>query len=355
MENIGDDELKVLKSILALIIIAAIAAGIFLFLNNKDQGKGAQSAPVSGETLVINEFLSSNSAVLPDDKGKYSDWIEIYNPTANDINLAGIGLSDDKTKAKWTFPSLMLPGKGYIVVFASGDDIKDPDAPCQHTNFKLSISGGSVYIFDAEGKPVDNIDYTEQTENISLGRDPANLSQLQYFDKPTPGFSNDDSGYAAFQESRKARQSDLLITELMPSNTETFADNKGDYNDYIEIYNAGGEPINLKDYGLSDDPEKVLKWKLPDIVIEPGGYLVVFASGEDTEGTDMAAKSVHTNFRLAAYKETIVLSDPKGYILDQASYKEIPEGKAYVRAIDADGVYQQQWEPSNPSPGSKNG
>lgn len=348
--------MRVIKGILAIIIIGAIIAGILIYLNINDQEGNTQSAPISEGTLVINEFLASNSAALPDDKGKYSDWIEVYNPTENAINLAGFGLSDDNKGAKWTFPGITLQANAYIVVIASGDDVKDPSAPYQHANFKLGASGGSVYLYDAEGKDVDKIDYEAQTENVSMGRDPANLSQLKFYDKPTPGFSNDDAGYAAFQESRIARQTDLLITEVMPSNTSAIADNKGNYNDYIEIYNSGSEPVSLNGYGLSDDAEKVLKWKFPDITIEPGEYLVIFASREDMEGTDLSAKAVHTNFRLSAYKETVVLSDPQGYILDQVSYKEIPSGSAYIRIAGADGVYQQQWQSSaNPSPGSKNG
>lgn len=348
--------MKIVKSILALIVIAAIAAGIFIYFNNQDQGGKIQNAPVSEGTLVINEFLASSSAILPDDKGKYSDWIEIYNPTANTVDLTGYGLSDENKGAKWTFPEIALQGNGYIVVFASGDNLKDPNALYQHTNFKLSASGGSIYLLDAGEKVIDKIDYGAQTENISTGRDPSNLSQLKNFDKPTPGFSNDDAGYAAFQESRLAKQTELLITEVMPSNKSVIADNKGGYSDYIEIYNAGSKAIDLNGYGLSDDPEKVLKWKFPEISIEPGEYMVIFASGKDKEGTDLNAKALHTNFRLSTYKETIVLSDPQGYILDQVSYKEMPAGEAYVRTAGADGKYQQQWESSgSPSPGSKNG
>lgn len=347
--------MKVVKSILAIIIVAVIAAGIFIYLNNKNQNGGAQNAPVTEGTLVINEFLASSSAVLPDDNGKYSDWIEIYNPTDNAIDLTGYGLSNDNKGAKWTFPGIMVQANGYIVVFASGDNVSDPNAPYQHANFKLSASGGSVYLYNAEEKVADKIDYEAQTENVSIGRDLSNLSQLKYFDKPTPGFPNNDEGYTAFQDSRIAKQSDLLITELMPSNTSAKADNKGNYSDYIEVYNSGSKAVNLKGCGLSDDPEKVLKWKFPDITIEAGEYLVIFASGQDTEGTDLSVKAVHTSFRLSTYKETIILSDAQGYILDQVSYKEMPEGNAYIRTIGADGKYQQQWElTTNPSPGSKN-
>lgn len=348
--------MKVLKSVLAVIIIAAVAAGIFIYVNSQNQNGGTQNAPVSEGTLVINEFLASNSSVLPDDKGKYSDWIEIYNPTGSSIDLSEYGLSNDTKGAKWTFPNIILQGNGYIVVFASGDNVKDPNAAYQHTNFKLSSSGGSIYLYDAKGNTVDKIDYERQTENISTGRDPNNLSQLKLFDKPTPGFSNNEEGLALFQESRKAEDSAVILTEVMPSNTSTIADNKGNYNDYIEIYNSGNVAVNLKDYGLSDDPDKVLKWKFPDITIEPGEYLIVFASGQDKESTDLTVKAVHTDFRLSTYKETVILSNPQGYILDQVYYTEMPPGTAFIRTEGADGKYQPQWElTQSPSPGSKNG
>ena len=41
------------------------------------------------QSILINEFMASNSTVLADKDGEYSDWIEIYNPTSSDINLSG--------------------------------------------------------------------------------------------------------------------------------------------------------------------------------------------------------------------------------------------------------------------------
>jgi hypothetical protein len=55
---------------------------------------------------VITEFMASNSSDFRDGDGNASDWIEIYNPTAQAINLAGWHLTDDDENLdKWTFPA----------------------------------------------------------------------------------------------------------------------------------------------------------------------------------------------------------------------------------------------------------
>src|SRR5687768_587836 len=56
----------------------------------------------------LNEFLASNGAGIKDDSvpAVRTDWIEIRNPTAAPVNLAGWHLTDNKNQpAKWTFPS----------------------------------------------------------------------------------------------------------------------------------------------------------------------------------------------------------------------------------------------------------
>ena len=55
----------------------------------------------------------------------------------------------------------------------------------------------------------------------------------------------------------------------------------GDYPDWIELHNPLGVPMDLAGYGLSDDPTQPFKWVFPSVTIEPGGYLMVFASGQE--------------------------------------------------------------------------
>jgi hypothetical protein len=90
---------------------------------------------------VINEFLTNNNTGLVDEDLARGDWIEIYNPDAEAIDLNGWSLTDDAlVPAKWIFPAVSLAPQSYLVVFASGKNRQVVGANL-HTNFGLSSGG----------------------------------------------------------------------------------------------------------------------------------------------------------------------------------------------------------------------
>lgn len=100
-----------------------------------------------------------------------------------------------------------------------------------------------------------------------------------------------------------AASPEVFITEVMTSNRTTVRDEDGDASDWLEVFNAGSAPIDLGAFWLSDDPEVPQKWAFPKRQLQPGDFLVVFASGKDrTEG-----ENLHANFRLGAKGEFVSL------------------------------------------------
>ena len=73
----------------------------------------------------------------------------------------------------------------------------------------------------------------------------------------------------------------IFINEICPSNNTIITNNDGNYDDWIEIFNAGNSSVDLYGYGLSDDSTKAYAFKFPHININSGGYLLVFASGNN--------------------------------------------------------------------------
>ncbi|MFC1552569.1 CotH kinase family protein [Candidatus Latescibacterota bacterium] len=108
-----------------------------------------------------------------------------------------------------------------------------------------------------------------------------------------------------------------VINEIMASNTSTFQDEDGDSPDWIEIYNPGDTSIDLAGYGLSDRPDNLYKWLLPEVNIEPNEYLIVYASGKDRADIE----NLHTNFKISSDGETLVLTDPDGALCDSIYVK----------------------------------
>ncbi len=351
--------MKVFRNIIIAILLLAICVIVYIAVSSNRESGGTQGAAADTGTVMISEFMASNGGCLPDQNGEYEDWIEIYNPNDKAVSLVGYGLSDENSAApKWMFPGIKLEARGYCIVIASGAAEPYKEAEYPHAGFKLSADGGGIYLFDSVGKVIDKAEYEGQSQDVSMGRIPGK-DEWQTFDAakgigPTPGFSNDEAGHAAFEQSRIATETSLLITEVMSSNKTTLKDNTGNYCDYIEIYNNGIEAVNLSGYGLSDDLSKTLKWKFPEITIEPGKYLVVYASGKGETASDIENSTFHTNFRISSYHETIVLASLQGLILDQAAISEVPSDNVYQRIL-TNGVYGSEWEISSmPTPGFSN-
>ena len=119
---------------------------------------------------IVSEFLAINDSILEDEDGDFSDWIELHNPSAVEVNLSGWYLTDDPDQtSKWRLPDLSLPPHGYTVIFASDKDRRDPSQPL-HTNFKLSGEGEYVALVRPDGVTVAHeISFPEQIADISYG------------------------------------------------------------------------------------------------------------------------------------------------------------------------------------------
>ena len=131
---------------------------------------------------VISEFLASNEEGLRDREADASDWIEIHNPDQEALDLDGWFLSDDVDDlAKWEFPAVVLPPGGYLVVFASGKDRRDPAGEL-HASFSLRAGGESVLLVEPDGVTVAHgyPDYPPQFVDLSYGlSSDSSLSQTQ--------------------------------------------------------------------------------------------------------------------------------------------------------------------------------
>lgn len=128
---------------------------------------------------------------------------------------------------------------------------------------------------------------------------------------------------------------DLVINEFMASNDETVADQDGEYDDWIELYNNGASSIDLEGYYLSDDATDLMKWAFPtSATIDNNSYLVIWADNdEDQEG-------LHAAFKLSASAESVFLVNATGTIVDEVSYVDQSADISYGRSPNGTGNFQ---------------
>ena len=105
----------------------------------------------------------------------------------------------------------------------------------------------------------------------------------------------------------------MILSEFMASNSSNLASATGEYPDWIEIHNGSGAEVDLTGWYLTDNPGNLRKWRFPETTAIPplvaGGYLLVFASGEEDS---MIAGEFHANFSLSAAGEYLALVEPDG-------------------------------------------
>ena len=138
----------------------------------------------------------------------------------------------------------------------------------------------------------------------------------------------------------------LIINEVVTSNQYSFADETGYSPDWIELYNGTGSSVNLSGYGLSKDPDDPMQFKFPNVTINNGQYLLVFAAGKDDPA---AEKLLSTGFRLSQDGETLVLSNPDETLIQKLEVGSMPSDMSY--GMTKGGVYGYF---SAPTPGNAN-
>ena len=133
--------------------------------------------------LRINEWMA--------DPAGGDDWFELFNPTGRPVALGGLALSDDPVN-----PTLhRLPAHSYIGgdYFAFQKIIADGRAGrgADHVPFKLRGSGEGIALRNADGRLIDEVTFTRQSEGVSEGRFPDGAAVIVRFPGiATPGSTN---------------------------------------------------------------------------------------------------------------------------------------------------------------------
>lgn len=327
-------------SSLGLLIVLALLVVALIIIGPKEPIRralnvAADGTPIEGyDGLVISEVMASNASALPDENGRFGDWVELYNSSVNDMNLAGVTLSNRPDKAKFLFPEIILRPGERLVVFCDGINQSRVGKPL-HAKFKLSSLRSDVYLFDTSGRVITSLAVPTLNVDEVYALMPGDVYEVS--DAYTPGYPNTQEGHEAYMASYSVAKGVLVINELMAAPRSGLRDEDGELSDWVELYNTGDEMISLSSLFLSDNPQRPNKWPFPeDAYIGPGGYYLVFCSGKDRVNP---SGYPHTNFSLAAEGETITLSNRVGQLIDRVTFQTLPADQSYGRVPNTD-----QWQ-----------
>ncbi len=160
-----------IKKYAHILLIAAFA--LIVIVN------GAGIIARSRQNIVINEVCASNVASCEDDKGNFPDWIELYNPTDEPIDLTGfiVSKSADLKKEKFIVPEGIIVAPHSYWLFDPG--------------FPISSKGSTINLVDPDRHYIDHVDTPSLKYDTTYARvsDGKNEWEIK---SPTPGYSNEE-------------------------------------------------------------------------------------------------------------------------------------------------------------------
>ncbi len=303
-------------------------------------------------SLWLNEVLPGNLSGPADNFGDRDPFIEIINTGPAAVSLSGLFLSDSVTNlVQWAFPAgLSIPAGGILTVWADGEP-GESTATIPHTSFRLNPTNGVVALSRRQGTAnapaaIDYLAWDLLPQGRAFGSVPDGEPRTRrILFNPTPGGTNDPS----------TPRVDVFINEFMAQNTRTVTDPAdGDFDDWIELHNAGTQPVDLAGYYLTDNLTNALAsmFRIPGgYAIPPGGFLLVWADNETAQNQPTNA-GLHAAFALARSGEQIGLFDPAGNLVDGFSFTAQTNDVSMGRFPDASAPPLFAME--SPTPGAAN-
>lgn len=182
--------------------------------------------------VVFNEIVASNNS-HPDEFGEKDDYIELYNNSDADINIAGWYLTDVPYNTTLhripdTNPdATLLPAKGRIILWA--DD--QPGQGVLHLGFKLSKEGETIVLsrtnFLGAIVLVDSVTFPYLDTNFSYSRIPDGTGPWEVYVPTFDAPNLDDTGFAE-------PYTDIRIYPTIAA-------------EYIKVENAAGSDLRITD------------------------------------------------------------------------------------------------------------
>ena len=201
--------------------------------------------------LRFNEWLANP------DSG--DDFIEIYNPGAQPVELSDCTLTDDlRDPGKHTIVGLSFISagtEGFVRFIADGNSAAGAD----HVNFNLSRDGESLGLFAPNGALIDAVNFGPQDNGVSEGRFPDGSTNITRFPgTATPGLPNV-----------------LPLLTVVVNEVLTHTDPPAE--DAIELFNPTLTPVDISGWYLSDTAADPKRYRIPDgTVLEGSGYLTFY-------------------------------------------------------------------------------
>ena len=270
-------------------------------------------------------------------EGDNYEFVELVNAGNSTINLNGFSLDGD---IAYQFGNDTISSGEYFIIakdknIYAGQGYK----VFQWQDGALQNNLGNIFLENNAGSLIDFVDYDS---NTWWPKNPNGLGPSMELINPTLENMVSSNWQASKVNGGTPGRSNnsvidkIFINEFMASNDSSYADEYGEFDDWIEIYNANTVPVDIGGLFITDDLADPLKYQVPNdsseiTTVLPKGYLLLWADGQIEQG------KLHLSFKLNQGGEQIglvqVIENYNLYI-DTISYAGQSTNISYGRRPD---------------------
>ncbi len=293
-----------MKKIIVFAMPVIIIASYFISCSRDEPAITGTTPPVvTIQPIKINEAYSQGTIANP-------DWIELYNPNNDSINIGGYKIYNldgkNGTKVKQSIPAgTYLKGKKHFVIVVNDSNLTN--------KFDIPASGEMIWFENSTGKAIDSVNIPALGIDSSYARKPDGASTWVIANPPTKGEANS------------------ILSIVM---NEIFSRGVAPDLDWIEMYNPNNASIDISGYKIYDiggqsggKPKKVFP---AGTIIAANGFFVITTDTTDASG-----------FGLSSTGETAWLENANGNIIDQIAFPAMPVATtSYCRIPDGSTTWQ---------------
>ena len=158
--------------------------------------------------------------------------------------------------------------------------------------------------------------------------------------------SGTGTGTDAQEAAQVVNAGDIVINEIVSSNSRSLTDEQAGSPDWIELHNTTDHAISLKGFGFSDNSRKLYKFTFDAVTIPAGGYQLLYCG----EPASVEESSIpFTGFGISKGGDTLYLTDGYYNILTQLDVPSLQTDVSYARRDDGSYGYC-----GSPTPGAAN-
>jgi hypothetical protein len=134
-----------------------------------------------------------------------------------------------------------------------------------------------------------------------------------------------------------AADTSVVINEVMAKNVSTVQDSLGNYSDWIELYNNSSVDKDISGYYLSDNPDNLIKWQIPQgTIIQANDYLILWADDHNSNGP------FHTNFKLSGDGDELFFLNSNMELINHLAFGVQTADMGYARVPNGTGSFYIQ-------------